>query len=112
MSQDRLSSSLLVSACLTAAAVQAKPAVVLRKGDPDSGMIYVKALARSGAAVLYAQTRDADGAPVWHRAMGANPAPEADVDTRIAREANIDPDIWAIEILDDACAHPLDPTII
>lgn len=112
MAEARLRSELTVAACLRAAGVAAHPAVVLRKGDPDAGMVLVKALARDGAAALFGQTRDADGEPAWRRLTGAAPAPEADADARIAREAAIDPDIWVVEVLDDACGHPLNPRIL
>mgnify|MGYP002637464373 CR=1 FL=1 len=110
MSGERLNAGLLVGACLRAAVAQGKLAAVLRKGDPDSGMIFVKALARNGTAVLYTQTRDDTGESAWRRAAG--PAPEADIDQRLDREANIDRDLWAVEILDDALAHPLDPKLV
>jgi len=55
MSSDRLKSGLVVAACLNAAAAHGKPAVVLRKGDSDSGVVYLKTLARDGDATLYSQ---------------------------------------------------------
>lgn len=110
MSSDRLKSGLVVAACLNAAAAHGKPAVILRKGDSDSGVVYLKTLARDGAATLYAQTRTAAGDPAWMRALG--PAPEGEIDARIDREARIDRDLWAVEILDDGHAHPLDPDLV
>lgn len=110
MSRDGLKSGLVVAACLTAAAAHGKPAVVLRKGDADSGVVYLKTLARDGVATLFAQTRSAAGDPGWMRALG--PAPESEIDARIDREARIDRDLWAVEILDDGHAHPLDPDLL
>lgn len=118
MAEARLRSDLIVAACLRAAAAAAHPAVMLRKGDPDSGAVLVKTLARDGAATLYGQASDfgqsADhaGDPAWRRLIGPDPAPEADVDARIAREAAIDPDIWVVEVMDDAHGHPLIPRIL
>jgi len=110
MSAGRLRSGLVASACLNAAAANGKPAVVLRRGDADSGMVFVKSMARDGQAVLYAQTVGRDGASGWRLAFG--PAPERDVDARIEREANMDRDLWALEIMDDAMAHPLAPPLV
>ena len=112
MSDDRLSAGLLAAACLNAAASQAKHALVLRKGDPDAGVLFLKTLARDGSAMLFGQRRDAEGRAAWRRVTGAAPVPEADVDARFAREAEFDPDIWAIELLDDSHLHPLNPRIV
>lgn len=105
-----LSARMVATACVNAAAAHGRPAVVLRKGDPDAGVIYVKVLARDGSATLYGQTRDDLGRPAWRRAAG--PEPEAEIERRLDREAGIDPDLWAVEILDDSHAHPLDPKLV
>ena len=84
--------------------------MVLRRGDPDAGLIYVKALARDGRATLYAQARQEDGELGWRRVTG--PLPEAEIDERLDRDRRIDPDLWALEVLDDAMAHPLNPRLI
>jgi hypothetical protein len=110
MSGRRLSAKLVAAACLNAAAFAGRPAVVLRKGDPDSGVIFVKVVARSGFATLYGQSRGDEDESDWRRTMGPDPVPEAEVDDRIAREQRFDPDIWALEIWDDSLAHPLEPT--
>ena len=107
-----LKARMLVQACIRAATFKTLPSVVLRRGDPDAGVIYVKVLARDGRAVLFVQTRDAAGAPAWRRSSGETPVPEADIDEKIDRDARIDSDLWAIEVLDDAFAHPLDPKLI
>ncbi|MGZ0186844.1 MAG: DUF1491 family protein [Alphaproteobacteria bacterium] len=109
MSGARLSAKLVASACLNAAAFAGRPAMVLRKGDPDSGIIFVKVLARNGFAALYEQSNGGAGEPAWRRTMGPDPVLEAEVDDRIARERRFDPDIWALEIMDDSLAHPLEP---
>jgi len=84
--------------------------MVLRRGDPDAGIVYVKALARDGQATLYAQARDSDDALGWRYVMG--PCPEAEIDERIDRDRRIDSDMWTVEVLDDAMRHPLDPQLI
>ncbi len=118
MAEARLRSDLIVAACIRAAVAAARPAVVLRKGDPDSGAILVKTLARDGAATLYGQASAYDqapehaGDPAWRRLTGPGPAPETEIDARIAREASIDPDIWVVEVMDDDHDHPLNPRIL
>lgn len=84
--------------------------MVLRRGDPDAGLVYVKALARDGQATLYAQARNNDGDLGWRHVMGPNP--EAEIDERLERDRRIDSDLWTVEVLDDAMRHPLDPQLI
>ncbi len=111
MSAARLAAKLVVQACIRAAEAKGLPATVLRRGDPDAGTILLKALDRHGMATLYTQARSPDGELGWRMAAGLAPAAESDVDARIAREANIDPDVWAVEVLDDERAHPLNPSL-
>lgn len=105
-----IAARLLAQACLRAAAARGLPAAVLRRGDPDAGILYVKTLARDGQATLFVQTRDDDGLRAWRMMQG--PAPEADIDAKLAREAEIDPDLWAVEVMDDEHRHPLDPKLV
>lgn len=112
MSENRLQARLLVDACIKAAAAKGRPAMVIYKGDPEAGAVFVKLLSRAGDSILYGQTRDADGAPGWFRASGDSPTPEASCDERLARERAIDRDLWAVEILADDLEHPLNPKLI
>ena len=105
-----LSARLLAQACMRAAEARGLPAAALRRGDPDAGIVYVKTLARDGEATLFVQARDDEGVRAWRRMQG--PAPEADIDAKLAREAEIDPDLWAVEVMDDEHRHPLDPKLI
>ena len=111
LSAPRLSSKLTAQACVRAAESLGHMAVILRRGDPDAGVLFVKALARDGSAALFGQTIDMSGAPAW-RAVMPGPTPEAEIDDRLAREARIDPDIWIVEVLDDALRHPLNPELV
>ena len=66
-------------AAIRAAEAQGGSGMVLKRGDPGSGVIMLKVMNRGGQAVVYSQTRSADGRPVWFRSTGADPAPEADI---------------------------------
>jgi len=79
-------------------------AVVVRRGDPDAGAIFVKVYQGSGAARLFAPAVSPEGERGFRDVMRGS-APEPDVDARIAREAGFDPDIWVIEV-EDASGDP------
>jgi hypothetical protein len=112
MSQDSLPARTLAMAAIRAAEVQGASGMVLKRGDAGSGVIYLKVINRSGAGVIYSQTRNLDGQFVWRYAVGPEPDPETRLDEKLAHERKFDPDIWVIEIQSDALSHPLDPEII
>lgn len=112
MPQDSLPARTIAMAAIRAAEAQGGSGMVLKRGDPGSGIIMIKVMDRAGQAVIYSQTRDTDGRPVWFRALGPDPAPETEADAKLARERKFDPDIWIIEIQNDALSHPLDPEIL
>lgn len=95
--EARLKSGLWVRAVIRQCDRMTRAAVVLRKGDPDSGGILVVLRAAEGASVL-AQARDAEGRPAWVRGTGEAPADQATVDAYLARQVKRDPDVWVIEI--------------
>jgi hypothetical protein len=95
--EARLKSGLWVRAVIRQCDRLARAAVVLRKGDPDSGGILVVLRGQAGSVVL-AQARDAEGRPAWVRGTGEAPADQAGVDAYLARQVKRDPDVWVIEI--------------
>ena len=73
-----------------------RPAMQLRKGDPDSGGFLCVLLGRDGCVVL-AQARDAEGRPAWIRGTGPAPVDQATTDAYIERQVKRDPDLWVLE---------------
>ena len=81
-------------------------AMVVRKGDPDAGTIFVKTRRPDGAAALYGPTPETDeGIRRWRMLMAEAEGAEPAVDTRLAREIEFDPDLWVIEIEDREGRH-------
>ncbi len=95
--EARLKSGLWVSAVVRQCNQLARPAVVLRKGDPDSGGIVVVLRGREGLVAL-SQVRDGEGRLGWMRATGAGPVDQEAADAYVARALKRDPDLWVIEI--------------
>ncbi|WP_019012733.1 DUF1491 family protein [Elioraea tepidiphila] len=95
--EARLKSGLWVRAVIRQCDRMGRAAVVLRKGDPDSGGILVVLRGQAGSTVL-AEARDAEGRPAWVRGTGEAPADQAGVDAYLARQVKRDPDVWVIEI--------------
>ena len=115
MTEARLKTEIRVSAHLRRAQAAGAFATIVRRGDPDAGAVAVKVFMGAGAARLYIQSRDLDGAPIWREPFGEVPqtgapsdappdAPsdtsEARIDQWVAKEAAIDPDLWVVEIED------------
>jgi hypothetical protein len=96
MAEPRLKAGLWVKAALRMADRAGQPAVVLRKGDADSGGVLAVLRGRDGLVVL-TQVRNADGVLAWMRGTGATPVDQAAVDAYVARQVRFDPDIWVLE---------------
>ncbi|MGD9804747.1 MAG: DUF1491 family protein [Hyphomicrobiaceae bacterium] len=106
----RLKSELWVRAYLRRASIAGAPGVVVRRGDIDAGVILIKIARLDGHCDLYspqpAGLGSDDGERRW--VCIAEKAPEGDVDARLAREAQLDPDAWIVEIEDRAGHHYLE----
>lgn len=111
----RLKSGIWVSAYLRRCNVEGAFAVVRRRGAEEAGAVFIVVNRLDGTAALYGPAPQAafDEARPSERlftpSLGAEaPVPEADIDTRLAREVKFDPDIWIIEVEDRAGRHFLD----
>lgn len=109
--ETRLKSALWVQAVIRQCDLSARAAVVLRKGDPDSGSILVVLRGRDGATVL-AQARDAEGRPAWVRGTGDAPADQDTVDAYVTRAVRRDPDLWVVEIESPDRLPPFEARIV
>jgi len=106
----RLKSEIWVKAYLRRAAVAGAPGVVVRRGDADAGIILIKIARLDGHCDLYgpapAGLASDDGERRWTRL--AAQAPEATIETRLATEIRLDPDLWIVEIEDRQGHHHLE----
>ncbi len=110
--EERIPTKLWVSAHIRRCDSEGVPAVVVRRGDPHSGMVIVRVNLLEGASRVLVQMRGADGKLGWLPAMGGKTAPDAEVDTYIRRQTERDPDLWVIELEDRLDRHWLDGAIL
>ena len=94
--EARVKSEIWASMALRLSNAAGRPAMQLRRGDPDSGGFLCVLLGRDGIMVL-SQARDAEGRPAWGRGTGPAPVDQAVADAYIARQVERDPDLWVLE---------------
>jgi hypothetical protein len=99
MSEDRLSTDLLVSAATRLAEKEGVPVTVVHRGDPNSGTLILKINLLNGTARVLTEVRDGDNR-VWTPATSTDPVSDAAAEAYLSRQADIDPDVWLIEIED------------
>jgi hypothetical protein len=94
--EAKLKAQLWVAAALRMADMAGKPGAVLRRGDPDAGAVLAVLRGR-GHLVVLVQTRDSQGRLAWGRPLGVAPVLQSVVDEYVARQVQIDPDLWVVE---------------
>ncbi len=114
----RLKSGIWVSAYLRRCQTEGAFAAVRRRGAEEAGAIFVKLNRLDGTAELFGpapqtafdESRPSDRA--FRPCLAAQPAPDADVEARLAREIRFDPDLWIVEVEDRAGRHFLDRLVV
>jgi len=110
----RLKSAIWVAAYIRRCQVEGLFAAVRRRGAEEAGAIFVVLNRLDGTADLYApapQTAFDEASPAeraFSIALKQSPAPEAEVEARLRREIDFDPDVWIVEVEDRAGRHFLD----
>ncbi|MFQ6547348.1 DUF1491 family protein [Aestuariibius sp. 2305UL40-4] len=106
MAEARLASGLWVSAYLARLRLADIPAFVVKRGDDTAGAVLVKLNTLDGQAKAFQRSYDLmSGERVW---MTLADGAEAEVDATLARQRDIDRDLWVIEVEDRAGRHLLD----
>ncbi len=106
MSEERLPTELWVQAHLRRCSVDATPAALLRRGEPERGTVLLKLNQIEAGCRILTQARDLDGRLGWLAALGGKLVAEAEADAYIARAVERDPDLWVIEIEDRDGRNP------
>ena len=110
----RLKSAIWVAAYIRRCASEGVFAAVRRHGADEAGAIYVIVNRLDGTADLYGPAPQAtfdEGMPLdraFTPVLAALPAPEAKIESFVARESRFDPDVWVVEIEERSGRHFLD----
>ena len=113
----RLKSAIWVGAYIRRCHVEGAFAVVRRRGAEEAGAIFIVLNHLDGTADLYGpapQTAFDESHPAdraFAPMLKQQPAPEAEVNARLAREVDFDPDVWIVEVEDRAGRHFLDDLV-
>jgi hypothetical protein len=114
----RLKSAIWVAAYVRRCHVEGAFAVVRRRGAEEAGAIFIVLNRLDGTADLYGpapQTAFDEAAPMeraFTPALKQRPALEADVEARLRREIDFDPDVWIVEVEDKAGRPFLDDALV
>ena len=105
----RIKTGMLVGAALRLASAELIDCVVVNRGDADAGALFVHIDALDGRHKLLSRVIGFEGAYEWRSVLGDDAdgwTDAAAVAQRLARERDIDPDIWIIAIADRAGRNP------
>jgi hypothetical protein len=113
----RLKSAIWVAAYVRRCNGEGVFAAVRHRGAEEAGAIFVKLNRLDGTAELFGpapQSAFDDMRPaerLFSRCLAGEPAPDAKVEERLARELRFDPDAWIVEIEDRDGRHFLDDIV-
>ncbi len=106
MAEPRLATGVWVGAYRRRLDLAGIPAFVTARGDETAGAVLVKVARLDGSADMLCRRFDLMTDSRRWEVVATDAEPE--IDARIARERQSDPDLWVIEIEDRAGRHLLD----
>ncbi|WP_353257911.1 DUF1491 family protein [Hyphomonas sp.] len=98
MSTPRLPAALEVSGMIRLAEAAGGFAMVLRKGEPDSGTILVVILDNQGLGQVFERLPQADGTRRWSLAKRQDADMKQEFEAFLTRRMAQDSDLWVIEL--------------
>ena len=102
----KVKSALLVSAALRYADKELIDCVLVHRGDPDAGAIFVHIDARDGRHQILARSLDFDGRYNWQVITGTEWVDADAAKSRLERELAQDPDAFIVEVSDPEARNP------
>jgi hypothetical protein len=98
MAEPRLATHMRVSALIRQCAAQGDFATVIRKGDPDAGVLLLMTRIKGRKPVLFERFPALDGQSKWQAIDRQAIEIEQDFSEYLARRMARDPDIWVLEL--------------
>jgi hypothetical protein len=93
-----LASHMLVAALIRRVQAAGGFATIVRRGDRDAGAILVQCAEKGATTVLLEPRTGDNGTLSWAPTGPASDADPADISQYFVRRAQIDPDIWILEL--------------
>lgn len=100
---EDLPADIRISAQIRIAAASGIPMMVVHKGHPTAGTIYLKINRLDGTAEVLSQIRN-EGRLAWMRTTD-KPMGDREADAYLYELAENDPDVWVIEVEDKQGRH-------
>src|SRR5688572_9067522 len=98
MTGDRLPSALEAAALVRRATADGDFATVLKKGDPDRGVLMLIVTSRGRHVACLERPPSLSGEERWQSIGPADSASSTEVADFLARRTRFDPDSWLIEL--------------
>lgn len=108
MSDARLPAEVWIKAHIRRCIADNIPAVVVHRGEKNSGLLILKINQLEAGVRVLSQTRDFEGALAWMPALGGKTVTDAEADAYIERAVKRDPDAWVVEIESRDGRHPFE----
>lgn len=112
MTESRLPAEVWIKAHIRRCIAENIPAVIVHRGEKNSGMLILKINQLETGVRVLSQTRDLDGALAWMAALGGKLVAEAEADAYIERALKRDPDAWVVEIETRDGSHPFEGKVL
>lgn len=110
--EDRLKAKLWLDAQIRLCEIQGMFAMVVQKGDIDSGSILIKHNRFSNGCAVYVPVTTLEGTRGWMHGLKEGYGPEREADEFVRRQMSRDPDLWVLEIEDQKNQYELDAPLV
>ena len=109
---DRLKAGLWVKAQLRMCDINFISAMVMRRGDEDSGSVLLKLNRFQDGCAVFVPITTIEGERGWMHGLKGGYVDERSCDDYIRRQVERDDDLWVLEIDDPKCAYELDAKLV
>jgi len=106
----RLKAEIYIQALTRRVFAAGAAAYIVRRGDADSGGLFVRVNCLDGHSAVLTIFTNMDGERIW-RVLAPRATQDTDVEALLQREIARDPDIWIVEIEDRQGRHFLDEPV-